>query len=385
MPDTWQPPRGIRYEAGRPSAPFLLRWDEAGKRRSQSFATAEDRETAAKALADKRAEHGREVLTFDPREWRRWLEFKDAIGDADPFDVLREWQIARSNAGSPVGKLTVADAVAQYVAFRAQGKLSADTRRHIDKHVRERFGLTHAGLKLRDITPAKITTWLDSLRSSKGANKGKPVEPLTRRHHRKDLNTFFDYCVTQGWLQRNPCALVAVPHVEETDVELLTVEEGISLFANNENYPVVGRMALEAFGFIRASRAGYIRREEINFAERGILFKGAGRKGTKARFRQGHPDNLWAWLNRAPDETWDMTFSQYRHAKALAFARAGLSGSDNRLRKTCLSAYVAMTKNPVGAAHLSTHRHPSTTDIYLGVMTEAEGRAWFEIGPRFIP
>jgi hypothetical protein len=382
----WVKPKGVYYEfnKARPNAPFLLRWSVDGAAKSQSFATEAAREEAAMALASKREEYGKDVFTFDPREWRRWLEFRAAIGDADPFDVLREWQSLRGDAHLPARAITVADAVAQYVAWRAEGKLSADTRRHIHKHVQERFGLTHAGERLRNITPGKIADWLKSLRNSKGPNKGKPVEALTRRHHRKDLNTFLDYCVTRGWLVRNPCELVAVPHVEETDVELMTVEEGRALFANNEGHRVVGRLALEAFGFLRASRAGYITRDEINFAERGIRFVGTGRKGTKSRFRQGHPDNLWAWLNRAPDETWGMTPFQYRHEKALAFARAGLGGSDNRLRKTCLSAYVAWTKNQIAAAHLSTHRHMSTTDIYLGVMTETDGRAWFSIGPRFV-
>lgn len=382
----WRRGKGVYYETNhaRPAKPFLLRWSVDGVSKSQSFATEAEREAAARALADKREQHGAEILNFDPREWRRWLEFKARAGDVDPFDILHEWQAQCGNSALPAASLKVADAVEQYVAFRAEGKLSADTRRHIDKHVRERFGLTHAGERLRDITAEKVATWLKSLRSSKGANKGKPVEALTRRHHRKDLNTFFDFCVTKGWLSKNPCELVPVPHVEEEDVELMTVEEGRALFAANEHLPVAGRLALEAFGFLRASSAGRIERDHINFAERGLRMPGAEHKSRKAKFRQGHPDNLWAWLNRAPDATWDISPSQYRWEKRTAFSRAGLRNSDNRLRKTCLSAHLAWLKNQPLTSYLAQHRHMSTTDIYLGVMTEANGRAWFQIAPRFI-
>lgn len=384
MPD-WLPPRGIWYEHNkqRPRKPYMLRWTEADAPRSQSFADEAEREKTARALAEKREDHGREILTFDPREWRRWLTFKELAGDVDPLEILREWQAMRSANGSPVGAVKVAEAVEQYVAFRADGRLSADTRRHIEKHVRDRFGAYFAGEKLRDVTPGKIGDWLKSLRVSRGEREGEPVEALTRRHHRKDVNTFFDFCVSRGWLAKNPCELVAVPHVEEEDVELMTVEEGRALFAANEGFPVVGRMALEAFGFLRASRAGTLPREHINFDERGIMLRGEGRKGSKARFRQGHPDCLWAWLNRAPDETWELTGWKYRNAKRDAFVRAGLDGSDNRLRKTCLSAHLAWLKNQPLTSYLAQHRHQSTTDIYLGVLTEKDGRAWFQIGPRF--
>lgn len=378
-------PTGIWYEFNkqRLRKPYMLRWTDGGDQKSKSFATEDEREETAQELADKRADYGKEILSFDPREWRRWLEFKEKAGDADPMDILRELQSLRGDNALPAGAILVDDAVKQYVAFRAEGKLSEDTRRHIVKHVRERFGNTHAAVKLRDVTPGMIFAWLKSLLSSKGANKGQPVEPVTRRHHRKDLNTFFDFCITKGWLTRNPCELVAVPHVEETDVELMTIDEGRALFAANEGLPVVGRMAIEAFGFLRASSAGRIEKGHINFSERGIRMPGFEHKSRKAKFRQGHPDNLWAWLNRAPDETWSMTSIQYRHEKALAFARAGLGGSDNRLRKTCLSAHLAWLKNQPLTSYLAQHRHTSTTDIYLGVMTEAHGRAWFQIGPRF--
>jgi hypothetical protein len=382
---TWHPPRGIWYEHNkqRPSAPFVLRWRHEGAPKSKSYATEADREEKARELADKRAQWGADVLDFDPREWRRWLQFKEAAGDADPMEILREWQAYRSDKGLPTASIKVRDAVAQYIAFRAEGKLSLDTRRHIEKHVRERFGEYFSEEKLRDVAPAKITKWLGTLVVSRGDREGKPIEALTRRHHRKDVNTFFDFCVTKGWLAKNPCELVAVPHVEEEDVELMTIAEGRALFAANEGRPVAGRLALEAFGFLRASRAGLLPKEHINFEERGIMLRGEGRKGTKARFRQGHPDNLWAWLNRAPDETWELTGWKYRNEKRAAFIRAGLDNSENRLRKTCLSAHLAWLKNQPLTSYLAQHRHQSTTDIYLGVMTERDGRAWFQIGPRF--
>lgn len=385
-PQRWKPPPGIYYEFNRqrPTAPFLLRWDQNGTPRTQSFANETDRETAAKALAEKRAEFGKEVLTFDPREWRRWLEFKERAGGEDPLDILREVHANRAARGLPssVATRTVPLAVAAYLEHRISEGLSKDTIRHFKKHLSERFAATHAALKLHEVTAEVIRRWLGSL---KHPRTGAPLDALTKRHHRKDLNTFLDYCVLEGWLARNPCSAVAVPKVEEEDVILMSIEEGRRLFAANAAFPVVGRLALEAFGFLRASSAGRIGRSHIQFQERGIRMPGHEHKSRKAKFRQGHPDNLWAWLGRAPDECWEMTAIQYRNEKGLAFARAGLSGSDNRLRKTCLSAHLAWLKNQPLTSYLAQHRHMTTTDNYLGVMTEQDGKAWFEIGPPFTP
>lgn len=360
-----------------------MRWKVDGAMKTQSFATEEEREEAAKAISEKAKKYGTEVLTFDPKEWRRWLEAKEQLAGADIFDVIREWRTLRGNSGLSTDSVSVADAITKYVDFRRKETLSPDTWRHITKHVEQRFGGFFAGQKLRDVTPEKIEEWLESLISSKGALKGQPVDPLTRRHHRKDVNTFLDYCVRRQWLVNNPCELVPVPAVEEEDVVLLTLEEGQRLFAENQDEPVIGRIALEAFGFLRASSAGRLQKEHVNFAEKGIRMPGPQHKSRKAMFRQGHPDNLWAWLNRAPAETWAMNWWEYRNEKSKAFARAKIDGgSENRLRKTCLSAHLAWQKNQPLTSYLAQHRHTSTTDIYLGVMTETDGKKWFEILPQ---
>jgi len=382
-PQRWTPPAGIYYERNRqrPARPFMLRWKAEGKARSQSFASESEREDAARDLARKRADHGSDVLTFDVREWRRWLEFRERAGDNDPLDILREWQLSRIDAGASSAAIAVRDAVKTYATHRAEGSLSKDTRRHIRKHVEERFGGYFAGEKLRDVTPTKISEWLRTLMVSRGKRKSEPVEPLTRRHHRKDVNTFFDYCVQRGWIARNPVDLVPVPHVEEHDVELLTVEEGRRLFAANRGERIAPRLALEAFGFLRASSAGRIQQEHVNFAERGIRMPGAEHKSRKAKFRQGHPDNLWQWLRLATADTWSMSWWEYRNEKRDAFVRAKIQASDNRLRKTCLSAHLAWQKNQPLTSYLAQHRHTSTTEIYLGTMTERDGAAWFGIAP----
>lgn len=376
-------PKGVSFYFNnqRPARPYAMRWKAEGKVKTQFFETEEDRQTAVESLMEKRQEWGKEVLTFNPREWRTYLEAKEIIGETSILDVAMEWRRMR---GEQMAKqtLTVREAVKQYLEFRAGENLSSDTMRHIKKHVGQRFVDFAGQMVIQEITAQVITTWLSMLRSSKGPLKGMPVDPLTRKHHRKDLNTFLDWCVRNQWIDRNPCELVPIPKLKEEDVELLTVEEGQRLFSANRNEPVIARIALEAFGFLRASSAGRLKKDQLNFKEKGIRLIGAEHKSGKTRYRQGHPENLWKWLALATDETWAMDWWKYRNEKTKAFVRAGISGgSENRLRKTCLSAHLAWLKNQPLTSYLAQHRHMTTTDIYLGVMSESDGKAWFEITP----
>jgi len=81
-------------------SPFLLHWsDGTGKRRAAAYPSEAKREKAAKSLTEKRSDHGADVLKFDPNEWRRWLTFRELIGDADPVQVAQQWLAARDKHG----------------------------------------------------------------------------------------------------------------------------------------------------------------------------------------------------------------------------------------------------------------------------------------------
>ncbi|HZZ57887.1 MAG TPA: hypothetical protein VFE31_08650 [Opitutaceae bacterium] len=376
----WKPPRGIRYKSvpRRPTKPYQLLWQENGRVRSQVFADPRAREEAAKALAGKLAGYGTEILAFDPKEWRVWQMFKERTGGADPLLVAHEWLASRQARGLSAGGITIAAAVARYVIARKEEKLTADTYRHIDTHLVKRLVPIYGARPLTDLTADEIRSWLGSVRGSRGSGE---LGPIARRHHQKNLKTFLDYCVREAWIARNPAELLGLPKVLEDDPELLSVGEARKLFDVNANARVVGRLALEAFGGQRYSTAARIQRDDIKTAEKGIRMRAGIHKSQKTKYRQGYPENLWAWLAAAPASCWEMTPLEYRNEKRDAFVRAGLGPSANRLRKTFASAHLALFKNQPLTSYLMQHSNTATTDIYVGVMTEADGRAYFAIQP----
>lgn len=355
-----------------------MQWREEGKRHAEGYATAADRETAARALEEKRLEHGSStVLSFDPEKWRRFLEAEKLVGGADLVAVAKEWLVLRQGTNRAAG-LTVAQAVEKYLELRREEKITRGLDRRFTKHLAERFGALFGGEQLADLTPDKIREWLRALINP---DTGEPMAELTKRHHRKDLNTFLKRAVAEGWLLRNPCESVKPPKVDEEDVTVLAIEDAEKLFRVNRDEPVVGRLALEAFGALRHASVQRLGKEHVDFAAEGISMPGQLHKSGKRKFRQGHPTNLWAWLRRAPDECWELTEVQYRHAKREAFVRAGLEMPHNVLRHSFASYHLALHKNPPLTAYLMQHVHTSTTEIYEGVAKEADAKRYFEILP----
>lgn len=376
------PPRGIRFfevtREGPDAKRFFMQWRErGGQRRSEGFASAGNREIAARALAAKRAEHGSAVLAFDPAKWRRGLEAEQLACGVDLVDVVKEWLVLRQGTNRAAG-LTVAQAVEKYLALRREEKITHGLGRRFTKHLAERFGELFGGEQLADLTPDKIREWLRALTNP---DTGEPMAELTKRHHRKDLNTFLKRAVAEGWLLRNPCESVKPPKVDEEDVTVLAIEDAEKLFRVNRDEPVVGRLALEAFGALRHASVQRLGKEHLDFAAKGITMPGALHKSGKRKFRQGHPANLWAWLRHAPAECWEMTEVQYRHAKREAFVRAGLVMPHNVLRHSFASYHLAQHRNPPLTAYLMQHVHTSTTEIYEGVATAADAARYFAILP----
>lgn len=396
----WQPPRGIRYGKTRAGGMkrFQLHWrDDNGNRQSEGFASARERELAARALADKRDRHGASILTFDPAQWRRWLEFHAVIGEGvDPLVVAHEWRELRQGMGaSGAGGLTVAEAFKRYFELRESERLSEDTRRHIAKHVGERFAGAFGALRLTALTADHIRGWMGKLTNPK---TGEPMEDLTKRHHRKDVNTFLDRARKEGWITRNPCELVTPPVLEEGDVSVMPVRDVFEFFKANVEARCVGRVALEAFGGLRYSTAARIERRHLNFAERGIEMPGAIHKSGKRKYRQGHPDVLWAWLEHAPEACWGLSKRQYAEDKRLALVQAGLreltasnaaetariEALRNVWRHSFASYMIAHTKNVPRVGYLMQHTHTATTEIYEGVATEADARLYLAITPEAV-
>jgi site-specific recombinase XerD len=348
-------PKGISIGQWSPRPkPFFVRY---GKDRTvESFATEEQRNDRAEELLVIRENEGRSALDYSRRDWEEFLEWR---------------KIKRRDV------LTVTQAVTKYLSLRLAEDLreDSDTHLHLKKHLEQRLTEVLGETPLNRVTTEDLREWLYTL----------PFAKVTIKNHRKDVNTFFERCVAEEWIDRNPCRAVKPPRVDEEPKTPLTPVQIFALLHANRIEPVMGRLALELFGGLRYSSAGRLTYDHLDFTSKGIAMPGQGHKSGKWKYRQGHPAVLWDWLSFVPKEAFGAaSVSNYGHQKSLAFARAQMANPGNALRESFASYYLAVTKSYQQVGYIMQHTRVGTTMIYEGIVKEEDARIVFAMTPEAV-
>ena len=370
----WTPPRGIRY-AERPGLPrpYLLHWcGPDGRRKCVAYEDTATREKAAKALITKREMRGRTVLNFNPRDWEIWEQFKTIVGDADPLEVARFW-IARG--GSTKGKtaVTVAQMVEKYLAARKSDGVGKASLSHTKKDLErlcEKFGTKSAD----DVTADQLRAWLAAL----------PFAATTKRNHHKHGAAVWNWAAREGIASANPWKNVEKPPMTTDEVSVLCLADAQKLFTTaKEHRPAAcARLALEAFCGLRHSTAASILKSEIDFTARGLRIPAAKIKTQRPQYIEGLPENLWAWLKAASDDSWTLSGKDYERAKSDCFRLAKVENPGNVLRHSFCSYHVAQYKDAARTAVILCHTSPRTLyQHYKGLVTAADAAGFFAIKP----
>jgi len=378
-----EPPDGMWYEASTsPLKPFRARWRAAdGKKESRGFASAKERAQFAEQWLEQRAEFGRAAAVIDTDRAALWRQFDEMTGGANPVEVARWWVKVRGSVG---GGIATAEAVKRYLALRATQPGARDTANHRRLHL-TRLSAHFKERRLGQITADDIRAWLVGLTSRRLG--GAPLSEGSRRHHYLSANQFFSHAVREGWLERSPMIAVDAPEWgTRDDVGVLTLDQMRALFSANAREPVAARLALEAFGGLRASSAGRLLASHVVWHSCGVELPASLHKSERRHFVDGQPGNLWRWLGHFAftPAAWAMSERTYALEKSRAFARAQIATPPhNCLRHSFATYHLAAFKDPGRTAVLMQHRR--SPEIlwrhYVGKATQADGLAYFEILP----
>lgn len=375
-------PRGItigQRNDGR-EKPFFVRFGL--DRTTESFKTEKERNDRAQKLAEGVSREGTAILDFDPIEWRALQDFKRRTGVSLP----EAERIIERVKGNLRLNLTTSEAVDRYMELKCGEGLSRDSISHTRLHL-GRFVSEYGALPLYLVTTEKIRDWMDSVR------RRFELGPIAVRHHRKTVHVFFERALIEKWTMENPCKAVVPPRVYDSDTTVLPVQDIFRLLKANRDQPVVGKIGLELYGFMRCSSVERIVEAHVKWNTRGIEMKGAtfnqetgeherAHKSGKRKFRQGHPPVLWEWLKHASPACWsEVTHKNYDERKAEAFIRADVKNPGNVLRHSCASYTLAVTKNMPYVSYMMQHTSLRMTERYEGQADEHDGKLVLAMTP----
>lgn len=391
----WVPPKGVsvfpRKDRGTWVVAYRVAQPGQGKRKlvKETFETKGLATDRARQVADElkiRGESGLRSLTGAAlADYERILH---ALDGATVENLLTIWSRHKHEivARPP---LPIGDAIRRYFDLRlAAGDWGKDTARHVRLHLSrlcEEFeGKSEkledgawkwsGGEDVASVEKSDIVDWLSDI-----SETHKTCWP-----HQKDAAAFFGRAFAEKWIGSDPTDGIPRPKKEDEEVSVISVEDAKKLFAANRDEPVVARLALEAFGGLRASSSHRLLFSEIKWDERAILLPGKKHKSKKRHYTEGMPSNLWEWLLPWKDvpEAWEFSESQLMHAKSAAVKRAGLVLPKNVLRHSFASYHIALHRNGAETALLMQHRDQEMLyEHYRGHAAKPDAEAYFGITP----
>ena len=370
----WRPPRGIRFVtfSNRPAS-HGVQWRVDSKRKTKFFTTRERQIAFAKELAGEAKNHGLANLRLDEHETRDWRAFRAMIGDdADLKAVANCWLKHQATHSRP--SLALSNAIEAYnAAKKAEGVTHAAVTHY--GPIFDRLRLSIGEIEVAEVTAEHIAKFMAEQNCS----------PHTLRSRFARVRALFNWLHATNQIDASPLRGMKPPRVPHKEVEILTLAQSKALFAENFSdedgrRETLGRLAMEAFAGLRHDTASRIIAKEIQ--SDGLRIPAAKIKTAQPQFIDGLPENLHAWLSWSRPHEWSMTRRQYAAAKAAAFTRAKIPHPHNCLRHGFASYHVAAYKDPSKTSVIMCHTSAKLLwDVYRGIATETDGKAYFAIKP----
>jgi len=371
-----------------------------GRRCRQRFCDLDKAKHEAELVATKLANCDQEVLKLSSQDRTQLIEAQELL---QPFNVsigsaIREFVAARQRLPHGCTLIEAADflqkknAVAQpdknvdaIVSEMLEAKKDAGVS---DVHMRiltgrlERFAQMFQ-CPIASLTALDVSKYIRDLK----AKDGELVKNRTRCNVLSDLRNFFNFARKQRYISRDvveEISEIEAPKKEFVETGIFTSAQMKQLIVevDDEIRPL---LAIGAFCGVRSEELNRLHWQDVRLAE-GVLIVGADKAKTATRRVVPIPENCRAWLgpcmkqegriNPAPDA--DALIDRIERAAA----RLQIKWVKNGLRHSFCSYRLAITCDPArvateaGNSPVMVHRH------YKALVTEAQGKEWFNIFPQ---
>lgn len=134
------------------------------------------------------------------RSWKKAENLKVEIEDY--FDPVKN-ELRKLKDAQQANRATVAEAVETYITDAATRNLSLATQKKHEVLFRKQmlnWAAQHGIRCVDEVTTVRLTQWRASWSS---------LAPLTIRNTQERVKAFFEFCVKQGWLAKNPASLLS--------------------------------------------------------------------------------------------------------------------------------------------------------------------------------
>jgi len=356
---------------------FGVKWGHWKNPKFKFFLAEADRDAYMAALVKREKEEGVAALRISNLEAHIMRKCIELVGSPEKVLALCEAEVGRLS----VMEILLADAVQEYLDEKYNIGRDENYHRAIT-NVLKRFSAAFPKRAVSEVAPEDTRKWVVSLNFA----------PVSIRNHKKVCSSFFNWCVRRGYARENIFRHVPIPDVIMPEPEFLTVGQAECVFrAAQDHYPdALAYLALSAFAGIRSSACARLDARNIDFDQRGILIRADAAKNKRRIFIDGHPDNLWEWLEFAREtapEGFSLSKRMWDRRKEQIAKKTKFTMPHNALRHSFCTYHVALHGDAGKTATLLTHRGNVAIlyEHYKGNASRTEADRYFGILPGETP
>ena len=359
--------------------PFRFEKMVKGKRISRKFATLAQARDFAARLAAEIATQGVESIGV-PAEDRAILRKAKAIcGNYDIIEALEWWK--KHFHANPGGEKPISDVWFEFLEWLEKTERSEGHIRNV-KAAGKRFCADFGNEPICSVSAAKIVEWLLNL----------GVSPKTQRNLRGDICGFFSFAKNvKGYIAEIPDVDARVlSRLKKSPVEILSAAESEAILRGIESAEpeFLPYYALRLFAGLRASEAGKMRWEWIDFEKKTILVPGffEGERICKTGedwllLPDIIPETVFSWLRTAKNRCGSVPAPNHTRRENLS---RKFAIPRNALRHTFATMHLALTRDEGKTCLATRHTNIGTfRSHYRGVnQTAGEARAFWALRPK---
>ncbi|GEM_PF-2240799 len=372
------PPVGTPIsEYNRPDrkAKYGAKWkDSDGKRKFAFFEKESARNKFIKDVRRKTHKEGMAILELTSTQAAAMVKCLELLGDE--FTVIQACQEYAKQVS--LVDITAKEAIQKYQEEKRAIGRDANYQRAKRKHFE----------RMEEVMPRKLQEWTEEQAREWALVLTRGYAPTTVKNHIRTGIAFCNWAIDRRYMNRNPFVKAPVPDVISKEVEFISVDT-MSAFMEcaRIHFPdALAYAALNAFGGIRSSACARLGFESIHFAQKGILIRADIAKNKARLYLDGHPDNLWAWLDFAlyhAPKGFQLTKRQWDKRREQIRQKAGIQMPHNALRHSFCTYHVAMHGDAGRTATLLSHKDDVNIlyQHYKGNATKEQGKAYFSIMP----
>jgi len=389
---------------------FTLVYYSGGQRVKRNFASLDEAKNEAEIVAVNLANGEHEILKLTSNDRASYIEAVELLRPLNLSLNTAVKEYVRAAQQLPQGA-TLREAVDFFIRRNPASLPQRTVRQVVDELIDQKTKGARSDVYLKDLT-GRLGKFADAFQMKIGQVTGPMMEKYlssldiarrTRMNHLRLIVGLFKFAVRRKYLAKD--ALDELDAVEKLDAELTEIEifspaelRGMLAAARPE---IIPWLSIAAFAGLRHAELQRLDWSDVNMAERHIIVPAVKSK-TASRRLVPMPDNLFTWLAPYRQQTGRVTGFE-NMAKQIAWLISDMNeslkkqaveaGHDpknvrkftwkrNALRHSFISYRLAVLKDVAAVAIEAGNSPTMIFRNYRALVTENEGKAWFNITPQ---